>query len=46
MTVAEIGPVNSHFRWAIIEDGVVSQARFETKEAAQIAFRAYALGRS
>ncbi len=41
-----VGPSNSNFRWAIIEDQITSQSRFESKEAAQIAFRNHTLGRN
>ena len=35
----------TNFPWAISEDGVISQARFETEAAAQIAYRSHSLGR-
>ena len=45
MNPVEIGSIYSNFRWAIIEDGIISQARFDTKEAAQIAYRNHLLSR-
>ena len=35
----------SNFPWAISECGVISQARFESEAAAQIAYRNHTLGR-
>lgn len=45
MTIERVGKGLTNFPWAIVEDGVPSQTRFESKEAAQIAFRNYTLGR-
>ena len=33
----------SHFPWAISEGGVISQSRFESEAAAQIAYRNHLL---
>ena len=36
---------HSKFPWAISECGMISQARFESEAAAQIAYRNHTLGR-
>ena len=45
MMIERIGKGVTNFPWAIVEDGVPSQSRFESKEAAQIAYRNHTLGR-
>lgn len=53
MRAERIGSFVSNFQWAIVEEGnatwgtpdVVSQARFESESAAQIAYRNYLLSR-
>ncbi len=53
MRIERVGKGVTNFPWAIIEEGSaqwnapdrISQARFESKEAAQIAYRNHTLGR-
>lgn len=53
MRVERVGKGKTNFPWAIVEEGSaqwntpdrISQARFESKEAAQIAYRNYTMRR-